>query len=196
MATAVIVDAVRTPLGRRNGKLKDTHPVDLAAHVLQGARRAQRPRPRARRGRDHGLRDAGRRPGHQHRSQRRPRRRVPRDGRRHDDRPPVRVVPAGRALRGAGRDRRRLRRRDRGRRREHDPRADGRVGHPGQLPVRADDDAAVPRPRPAGHQRRVDLREVGHQPRARTTPSRSNRTCAPRVPPRKAASTARSSRSP
>jgi acetyl-CoA acyltransferase len=35
MATAVIVDAVRTPLGRRNGKLKDTHPVDLAAHVLR-----------------------------------------------------------------------------------------------------------------------------------------------------------------
>src|SRR3982751_1789527 len=35
MATAVIVDAVRSPLGRRNGKLKDVHPVDLAAHVLQ-----------------------------------------------------------------------------------------------------------------------------------------------------------------
>src|ERR1700704_2826542 len=35
MATAVIVDAVRTPLGRRNGKLKDWHPVDLAAHVLK-----------------------------------------------------------------------------------------------------------------------------------------------------------------
>ena len=35
MPTAVIVDAVRTPLGRRNGKLKDTHPVDLAAHVLR-----------------------------------------------------------------------------------------------------------------------------------------------------------------
>jgi len=35
MATAVIVDAVRTPLGRRNGKLKDTHPVDLAAQTLQ-----------------------------------------------------------------------------------------------------------------------------------------------------------------
>src|SRR5918912_22398 len=35
MPTAVIVDAVRTPLGRRNGKLKDTHPVDLAAHVLK-----------------------------------------------------------------------------------------------------------------------------------------------------------------
>src|SRR3954470_22668014 len=35
MPNAVIVDAIRTPLGRRNGKLKDTHPVDLAAHVLR-----------------------------------------------------------------------------------------------------------------------------------------------------------------
>ncbi|MFM8238000.1 MAG: thiolase family protein, partial [Actinomycetota bacterium] len=35
MPTAVIVDAVRTPLGRRNGTLKDVHPVDLAAHVLR-----------------------------------------------------------------------------------------------------------------------------------------------------------------
>ena len=35
MATAVIVDAVRTPLGRRNGGLKDVHPVDLAAHVVR-----------------------------------------------------------------------------------------------------------------------------------------------------------------
>jgi acetyl-CoA acyltransferase len=31
---AVIVDAVRTPIGRRNGALKDTHPVDLSALVL------------------------------------------------------------------------------------------------------------------------------------------------------------------
>ncbi|MCU1361180.1 MAG: Thiolase, N-terminal domain, partial [Ilumatobacteraceae bacterium] len=29
MRTAVIVDAVRTPLGRRNGKLQGWHPVDL-----------------------------------------------------------------------------------------------------------------------------------------------------------------------
>jgi acetyl-CoA acyltransferase len=35
MATAVIVDAVRTPLGRRNGKLKDSLPTDLAAHTLR-----------------------------------------------------------------------------------------------------------------------------------------------------------------
>ena len=31
---AVIVDAVRTPLGRRDGKLRDWHPVDLASEVL------------------------------------------------------------------------------------------------------------------------------------------------------------------
>jgi len=35
MPTAVIVDAIRTPLGRRNGSLKDVHPVDLAALVLE-----------------------------------------------------------------------------------------------------------------------------------------------------------------
>ncbi len=34
MTEAVIVDAVRTPGGKRNGKLKDWHPAALAAHVL------------------------------------------------------------------------------------------------------------------------------------------------------------------
>jgi len=34
MVDAVIVDAVRTPTGKRNGKLKDWHPAALAAHVL------------------------------------------------------------------------------------------------------------------------------------------------------------------
>ena len=34
MSTAVIVDAVRTPGGKRNGKLSGWHPVDLAAEVL------------------------------------------------------------------------------------------------------------------------------------------------------------------
>ncbi len=33
--TAVIVDAIRTPLGKRNGMLKDWHPVDLAAETLR-----------------------------------------------------------------------------------------------------------------------------------------------------------------
>lgn len=32
---AVIVDAVRTPMGRRNGRLKDWHPVDLLAETLK-----------------------------------------------------------------------------------------------------------------------------------------------------------------
>ncbi len=35
MPTAVIVDAIRTPLGRRNGRLKEWHPVDLAAETLK-----------------------------------------------------------------------------------------------------------------------------------------------------------------
>src|SRR3954451_12544732 len=35
MPNAVIVDAIRTPQGRRNGKLKDVHPVDLVADVLR-----------------------------------------------------------------------------------------------------------------------------------------------------------------
>jgi acetyl-CoA acyltransferase len=32
---AVIVEAVRTPVGRRNGAYRDTHPVDLSAHILE-----------------------------------------------------------------------------------------------------------------------------------------------------------------
>ncbi|MDX6648033.1 MAG: acetyl-CoA acyltransferase, partial [Miltoncostaeaceae bacterium] len=32
---AVIVDAVRTPVGRRNGRLSEVHPVDLAAGALE-----------------------------------------------------------------------------------------------------------------------------------------------------------------
>ena len=35
MNTAVIVDAIRTPLGRRDGKLKNWHPVDLVAETMK-----------------------------------------------------------------------------------------------------------------------------------------------------------------
>jgi len=35
MRNAVIVDAVRTPVGKRNGMLKDWHPADLAAETLK-----------------------------------------------------------------------------------------------------------------------------------------------------------------
>ena len=35
MREAIIVDAVRTPVGRREGSLKNWHPVDLLAHTLR-----------------------------------------------------------------------------------------------------------------------------------------------------------------
>lgn len=35
MRDAVIVDAVRTPIGKRNGSLAGVHPADLSAHVLK-----------------------------------------------------------------------------------------------------------------------------------------------------------------
>jgi acetyl-CoA C-acetyltransferase len=35
MAEAYIVDAVRTPVGRRNGALAQVHPADLGAHVIR-----------------------------------------------------------------------------------------------------------------------------------------------------------------
>jgi len=34
MAEAFIVDAVRTPVGRRGGGLAGAHPADLGAHVI------------------------------------------------------------------------------------------------------------------------------------------------------------------
>jgi acetyl-CoA acyltransferase len=35
MRDAVIVEAVRTPVGRRNGAYAEVHPVDLSAHILE-----------------------------------------------------------------------------------------------------------------------------------------------------------------
>src|SRR5687767_15940873 len=37
MREAVIVEAVRTPIGKKAGKLSGWHPVDLLAEVLKGA---------------------------------------------------------------------------------------------------------------------------------------------------------------
>ena len=34
MAEAFIVDALRTPVGKRRGGLAEAHPVDLSAHVI------------------------------------------------------------------------------------------------------------------------------------------------------------------
>jgi acetyl-CoA acyltransferase len=95
MPQAVIVDAVRTAGGKRNGKLRNWHAVDLASEALRALAGAQRPRPGPGRRRDHGLRHAGLRAVAQHRPQRRAGRRLARVGARHHHRPPVRLLPAG-----------------------------------------------------------------------------------------------------
>ena len=108
---------------------------------------------------------AGGRAGPQHRPKRRPRRGVPRVGPLDHHRPPVRVLPAGAALRGPGRHGGRLRRRDRRRDRAHDAHAHGVVGgaRP-RVPLRPQDDGALRRARRArvaGHLGRDDRRPVG-----------------------------------
>ena len=137
--------------------------------AAQGPGRAQRPRPRPGRRRDHGLRHAGRRAVPQRGPQRRPGRRLSRVGARHHHRPPVRLLPAGPPLRGPGRHRRCLRRGHRRRRRGHDPHPDGLVGRarPG-LSLRTPDDAALRRARRPGRPgrgSRAHRRAVGHLPR-------------------------------
>ncbi|MEO1643923.1 MAG: acetyl-CoA C-acetyltransferase, partial [Chloroflexota bacterium] len=37
MTNVVIVDAARTPIGRRNGALREIHPVKLGAHAVKAA---------------------------------------------------------------------------------------------------------------------------------------------------------------
>ena len=76
---AFIVDAVRTPVGRRGGGLSALHPADLGAQS-SGPRRARRLRPRRRRRRDLRLPRRPRRPGGQHRAHRLALRGVPRRG--------------------------------------------------------------------------------------------------------------------
>ena len=66
MTNVVIVDAVRTPVGRRGGGLSTVHPADLLATVQQSCRRPHRHRPgRGRPGRRR-LRQPGRRAELQH----------------------------------------------------------------------------------------------------------------------------------
>ena len=56
MAEAYIIDAVRTPVGKREGGLAGVHSADLGAHVAQGMMDRERRRPGRRRGRDLRLR--------------------------------------------------------------------------------------------------------------------------------------------
>ena len=63
MATAYIVDAVRTAGGRRGGRLAGVHPVDPRRSQPRCDRRAHRHRPDRGRRRHHGLRHPGRSAG-------------------------------------------------------------------------------------------------------------------------------------
>ena len=103
MTTAVIVDAVRTPGGKRNGKLRNWHAVDLASEALKAVAERNKLDPALiddvimgcvmqvseqslNIGRNAVL-AAG----------------LARVGPRHHHRPPVRVFPAGHPLRRPGR---------------------------------------------------------------------------------------------
>ncbi len=125
MAEAYIVAAARTAGGRKGGRLAGWHPADLAASVLNSLVDRTRRRSRPDRRRHHGLRDAGRRTVQQHRPQRRDGLEASRERARHLGRPPVRLVAAGAAFRGAGRDGRLDGHRDRRRRGIDDAGADG-----------------------------------------------------------------------
>ena len=95
MSDVVIVEAVRTPVGRRGGGLSTIHPADLLATVQQAVDRAVGHRPRRGRPGRRRLRQPGRRAGLQHRPHRVAQRRAAALGRRHHRRHPVRVVAAG-----------------------------------------------------------------------------------------------------
>ena len=123
MTTAYIVDAVRTPVGRRGGSLAGIHSADLGAHVISALIERTGVDPGAVDDVIFGCTDTlGSQAGDIARTAwlvagtARPR------ARRHD-RPPVRFQPAGRALRRAGRHVRHRRPDRRRRRAEH-------VGHP------------------------------------------------------------------
>ena len=96
MATAVIVDAVRTAGGKRNGKLSGWHPADLAGEVLKALVERNDLDPALIDDVIMGCVMQVGQPGPQHRPQRRARRRLPRVGARHHRRPPVRLVASRR----------------------------------------------------------------------------------------------------
>ena len=125
MRETVIVEAVRTPVGKRNGGLSDMHAADLSAHRAQRAGGARGRRPRDRRRRGLGLRLAGRRPVEQYRPLLGAGRRLARDHPWHHGQPGLRVEPAGAGLRRAGRDVRPAGRRRGGRCRGDEPGAAG-----------------------------------------------------------------------
>ena len=133
MRNAVVIDAVRTPVGRASadkGYFRDVRSEDLSAHVIQAIVAADGHRSETDRGRALGLRAAAGRAGVRRRPDRRARRRAARADRWRDDQPQLRLEPAGDQRRG-DEHRRRLRgRADRRRGRAHGPRADEKDYNP------------------------------------------------------------------
>ena len=120
MAEAYIVDAIRTPVGKKNGSLSQVHPADLGAHVLKAIVERNKLDPAVVEDVVFGCLDTARAERRRHRPHLLARHRLHRRGARHDDRSPVRLLSAGRELRGDGRHERYSGRRDRGWRAEHE----------------------------------------------------------------------------
>ena len=125
MRDAVIVDAVRTPVGKRKGALSGRAPGRPVGPRAERAGRADRDRPGGGRRRGLGLRRPGRRADHRHRPQRGAVRGLAGERARHDGGPAVRFLAAVGPLRRGRADRRPVRRRGGGRRRVDEPGADG-----------------------------------------------------------------------
>ena len=165
MAEAVIVEAVRSPVGKRNGGLSGVHAADLSAQVLNGLVQKAGIDPGARRRRDLGMRLAGRRAGPRHRAHRAADGRLAGDRARCHRRPSVRIQPAVDSLRRRRRDRRPLRRRRRRWGGVDVAHADGIHPRQRRPAVLADLPGPLPRPDPQpGHRRGDDRRAVGLRP--------------------------------
>ena len=195
MSEAFIVEAVRTPVGRRGGGLSQIHPADLGGHVIRSLMERSKVDPHAVEDVDLRVPRRDRPAGRRHRSHVRSRRRAARARPRGHDRPPVRVGPAVGALRGAGGHVRHDGCRHRRRRAEHVAGADPGVGRarPGRgiQPVHElaglEHDLRSRRGQPV-RRRRDDGRQVGPQPRrdggVRGRVARAGAACAGRGPVR------------
>ena len=183
---------------REKGQFRDVHPATLLAADLYRGARTRRRRGREGRRRARGLRAAVRRAVVQHRPERvAPGRSAVRDP-GDDDRPPVRLGPAGGQLRRHADRERRPRRHDRLGRRVHGPDPDVRrapVRGRGRLTVHARAARSLQADRP-GLQRRDDRGAVEPLARAARRDRRPLAAARRARGRRKGASTARSSRSP
>ena len=96
MPEAYIVDAVRTPVGRRGGGLAGVHPADLGAHVIRALVERNDLDPLAVDDVFFGCVDTHRPAGGRHRPHLLAGRRAARGDPGYDDRPPVRLVASRR----------------------------------------------------------------------------------------------------